>query len=134
MPEAKDQAAFRARLEALRGRVGSYYRLAQLSGIREDKLAHYHRRGSDPSRAALVALARGAGVSIAWLAAGESDIRVELLAETIEMVERAQARAEVEIEPPAKARLIVHLYLESEASGAKPEPRRVLALVRATAA
>lgn len=57
--------------------VGGGNRLAQLSGINRRTLGYYLAGDRQPRTTELVDLARGAKVSIAWLAAGEGARAVE---------------------------------------------------------
>ena len=127
--QARDGAAFRQRLAAAARRVGSYYELAKRAGIQEETLRKYRVRGSEPTRPILVALARGAGVSVGWLAGDEAPISVSLLRDVIGQLEQALDDLDAELGPRKKAQLIVELYLDAEKSGSVPRRERVLALI-----
>jgi transcriptional regulator with XRE-family HTH domain len=131
--EHDDKRAFKERLDLAAKRAGSYYELARRAQVGEETLRNYRVRGSEPSRPILVAIAKAAGVSVGWLAAGQFDISARLLTEVVEELERCLEEAEAEIEPRAKARLLAEIYLECEESGAKPEHRRILSLVHKAA-
>lgn len=67
-PEPDDD--FSARVEEAAARVGGLTSLARESGISRRMIDRY-RGGAGIGRDSLVALARAAGVSVGWLAAGE---------------------------------------------------------------
>jgi transcriptional regulator with XRE-family HTH domain len=69
-----DHPAFRDRLEIVVRGAGGPAALAEASGVSRRMIDRY-RAGSDPSRSTLVALARASGVSIAWLADGQGEMR-----------------------------------------------------------
>jgi transcriptional regulator with XRE-family HTH domain len=131
--EHDDKRAFKERLDLAAKRAGSYYELARRAQVGEETLRNYRVRGSEPSRPILVAIAKAAGVSVGWLAAGQLDISARLLTEVIEELERCLEEADAEIEPRTKARLVTEICLECEESGVKPEHRRILSLVRKAA-
>jgi hypothetical protein len=71
LPNPKlDQDSFVARLEELAAKVGGKSALANLADIPATTLQNYFGR-SEPTRPALVALARAGAVSLTWLASGE---------------------------------------------------------------
>jgi len=131
--QAHDNAAFRQRLAVAARRVGSYYELAKRAGIEEETLRKYRVRASEPSRPILVALARGAGVSVGWLAGEEAPVSLTLLREVIAQLEEALDGADAELTPSRKAELIIALYLDAEKSGSAPKRERILALIRKAA-
>ena len=69
--EDKADEGFRSRLKSLVGEHGSIAALARLCGIGESTLRKWVDGPSEPNRARLVSIARGAGVSLVWLATGE---------------------------------------------------------------
>jgi hypothetical protein len=70
MAQEDMDASFVQRLEEISAKFGSHMRLAAAAGIPNGTL-HGYFTGSEPSRTALVALARAADVSVHWLATGE---------------------------------------------------------------
>jgi len=54
--------------------VGGRKEMATLTGISKSAIDKYAQGRSDPSRSALMAMARAAGVSLQWLATGEDEI------------------------------------------------------------
>lgn len=67
---AGDQTAFRARIEELVRELGGEREIERRAGLAPGIVGHY-RRKADPTRQRLVKLAKGAGVSLQWLATGE---------------------------------------------------------------
>lgn len=63
--------AFVARMKVLVDHFGSMAKVAQKGGFAESTVKKWVDGISDPSRARCVQLARGTGVSLLWLAAGE---------------------------------------------------------------
>lgn len=61
---------FRIRIEQVIERAGGPKSLSERSGVSLTQL-HQYRKGSEPSRPKLIAMARVAGVRVAWLATGE---------------------------------------------------------------
>jgi phage repressor protein C with HTH and peptisase S24 domain len=73
-----DSAAFSVRVEQLCQEVGSEAELERRAALPPGTLSHYtRRRPSEPRRSHLVALARGAEVSLEWLATGSGAMRSE---------------------------------------------------------
>lgn len=68
-----DEAAFIVRLRQLAQAAGSASALAKVAGISQSGL-HRYLSGGEPSRKALVSLARAANVSLQWLATGEGSM------------------------------------------------------------
>jgi phage repressor protein C with HTH and peptisase S24 domain len=65
---------FAERMEALIKRVGSVGELERKSGVARRMIDKYRTGRVEPGRDRLVALARGASVSLLWLATGEGDV------------------------------------------------------------
>jgi transcriptional regulator with XRE-family HTH domain len=68
--DPEDNARFQARLRESVERVGSVNGLAKGAGVSEGALRKWLQGDSEPTRERLMALARAAGVNVAWLAAG----------------------------------------------------------------
>lgn len=62
------------RIKAAADAVGSRKKAAQAAGVSDDMLYKYIRETSTPSFAAMVGLARAAGVRLEWLATGEGEM------------------------------------------------------------
>lgn len=74
----KDQdsrEAFAARLEEIASDAGGKAALAREAALPATSLQNYFDRASEPTRPVLIALARAAGVSLDWLAAGQGEKR-----------------------------------------------------------
>lgn len=67
---AEDRARFVARLRETIGGFGSANSLATAAGVSEGALRKWVQGTSEPTRDRLVAVARAAGVNVAWLATG----------------------------------------------------------------
>lgn len=65
------ETGFIERMKVCADRVGSVSALAKAAGISQSGIRRYFS-GGEPSRRQLIALARAADVSVAWLAAGEA--------------------------------------------------------------
>lgn len=65
-----ESAEFRERIVKLKREFGSFYKLSKRCGIPEATLRKWAEGPSEPNRTKLVAVARGAGVSVEWLAVG----------------------------------------------------------------
>lgn len=87
-----DQTAFRARMEEMIRELGSERVLEQKAGFVPGTIGHY-RRKADPTRQRLVRLAKGAGVRLEWLAAGEGPKRATDTADDYLMVPRYNLKA-----------------------------------------
>ena len=74
--------SFQFRIEEAVDRAGGAAELARKSGLSLRAINKYRCGASDPSRERLVAMARAAGVSVNWLAAGEGPMRAEEVAAT----------------------------------------------------
>jgi transcriptional regulator with XRE-family HTH domain len=135
--EDKSARAFRDRLEALAGRVGSYYRLAKAAGVSEGTLQTYRNRGSEPSRPILVALAKASGVSVDWLASGESLLNRDILEAIIREIREAEKIENRIVDEKAMAEIIAEVYPEWELAWdngtKKPDTRKILSIVRKAA-
>lgn len=68
--EADDADGFVERLKQVAALLGSASALAKVAGVSQSGL-HRYLTGGEPSRKVLVAIARAAKVSLAWLATGE---------------------------------------------------------------
>lgn len=64
------ESSFIARMRFCAGNVGSVSALAKAAGISQSGIRRYFS-GGEPSRPQLIALAKAAGVSVAWLATGD---------------------------------------------------------------
>src|SRR5262245_61118761 len=69
-PAKLDSEAFVGRLRQLIAIAGSASALAKAAGLSQSGF-HRYLSGGEPSRRALVALAKATGVNLAWLATGE---------------------------------------------------------------
>lgn len=67
-----DSDALRSRLQECAQKLGSVNALAKASGIPQSTIRNYFTDG-EPSRYNIVAIAKAAGVSVSWLATGESE-------------------------------------------------------------
>ncbi len=118
IPE-KESDAFAARLKQAIGDV-SVRAFSLKSGVSESTLRAYLTGNSDPSRRALVAMARAADVSVGWLATGEEPVdqaseeehayRLKMMLDTIETVEENCIKKNMHMEPKEKALLIKRIY------------------------
>ena len=70
-------AEFRQRVALIAKLVGGPIELARFSKMSRPAIDKYTAGTADPSRARLVALARAAGVSVAWLATGEGPMALD---------------------------------------------------------
>jgi len=70
MSEVLPGEDFIERLKVLIDDAGSAEKLAKLSGVSSRNISKY-LSGTDPSRTRLIKLAKGSGVNLSWLAAGE---------------------------------------------------------------
>ncbi len=66
-----DDTGFRRRMAMAAERAGNASRLARASGISRRAIGDYLAGSAEPVRSRLLAMARAAGVSVGWLAAGE---------------------------------------------------------------
>ena len=66
-----DYPEFQARIQQLVDRFGSQVALARKAGLEESLISGYLKKRNEPRRPVLIRLARAAGVSVGWLAAGE---------------------------------------------------------------
>jgi Helix-turn-helix len=67
---SRDHDEFVARLEEIAATAGDKASLARRAGLSPTTLQNYFSQESEPSRPILISLARAAGVSLSWLAAG----------------------------------------------------------------
>lgn len=65
-----ESAEFRERLVNLARNHGGFDKLSRLCGLKESTVRKWAAGPSEPNRSRLVSLARGAGVSVEWLAVG----------------------------------------------------------------
>lgn len=72
-PVASDDG-FAARIHVLIQTYGGVSRIAQLCGFSEGVVRSWRDGRSDPSRARCIALAKGLGVSLVWLMAGDGSM------------------------------------------------------------
>lgn len=128
---ADDKSLFRRRLDRIAKVAGSYYALAKAAGINEETLRNYRVRGSEPSRAILIRLARAAGVSVSWLAEGQSGIDHGRLRAAIEIVEAVLAAERRAIDADKRAAVVAAVYEMLSEPGKSVTRRSVLSLVRA---
>lgn len=73
-PDTPPDLAFGSRVKEVCAVVGGRKEMATLTGISKSAIDKYAQGQSDPSRSALMAMARAAGVSLQWLATGEDEI------------------------------------------------------------
>ena len=129
--------AFRERLAKVAKKVGSYYRLAKRAGVQEETLRKIRVRGSEPSRPILAALARGGGVSVDWLATGESPFKKEILEAIIAEIREAEKMEDTVVSVERTAYIIATVYPDWELTwdgvGKPPNKRAILSIVRKAA-
>lgn len=69
-----NKESFKKRMQIIADKVGGQAELARLTGITTVTINSYVLGKSDPSRERLILLAKAAGESVGWLAAGEEKI------------------------------------------------------------
>ncbi len=135
----REKEAFVKRLDIAARRVGTLYALAKAAGLSDQTLYDYRRKGTDPSRGNLVALASAAGVSIEWLATGKGNrsrtaIDLTLLKWSIEAVEEGLVDLELEgISLETKVEMIADTYEMYRKDRRKPERRKVIEIIKSAA-
>lgn len=114
--------------------------LSRETGLSETVIRAY-RKGSDPSRRALVAISSATGASIEWLATGVGPMRPSgqessvphkhLLKSAIRICEQGLKEADLELEADKKAEVIWLIYeLHCEDAPAEVSPNFVQKLLR----
>lgn len=116
-----DLVELRQRLRECVAKAGSGVALAEAAGIPRRSLENYLNGTSEPKLSVLAAIARAAGVSLAWLATGTTEsgtsspgeagvLRPEVLENAIRIVERwLDAHGRV-MQPEKKAAAILAIY------------------------
>ncbi|KGI76609.1 transcriptional regulator [Oleiagrimonas soli] len=73
----RDIDEFAERINVLSKRYGSVSKIARICGFSEGVVRSWRDGRSDPSRARCVALAKGLGISLMWVVAGEGPMQNE---------------------------------------------------------
>lgn len=116
---------FTDRMKALVKRFGSIAEISRKCGIVESTVRKWVDGISDPSRSRCIALAKGTGVSLLWLVAGQGEmtheetasqsasqsVRLDLLTVAIQLAEEA---LEGKTLPPEKRAELVGIIYESQ--------------------
>jgi transcriptional regulator with XRE-family HTH domain len=111
------------RINAIAGKVGGKVALAKSAGLSESQLHRIVAGESQPKIEAVAAMAKAAGVSVGWLATGESpmtDQALDVLEELVREVEERLLYARATISPSKKAVLIRLLFEEKLKGQGKP--------------
>lgn len=93
--------SFKERMEAAARMAGNATLLAAKVKISRRAIGNYLSGKAEPSRPRLVAIARAAGVSVAWLVAGEGPMRPSREAEAWGAREGPEGRVEQEVVVPS---------------------------------
>lgn len=132
--QLSDPTELTNRIRRLAEKFGGAAGLAREAGLPQTTVANYLSRGSEPSRPALVALARAGCVTVDWLAAGEwlSPSLERIIARVVHDVEEILAQDEIEdASPELRAEITVntlrHALAENwypDITGPAPEARK----------
>lgn len=144
-----DLVELRQRLRECVARAGSGVALAEAAGIPRRSLENYLNGTSEPKLSVLAAIARAAGMSLAWLATGTTDsgaptsprddgpLRPEALESAIRIVERWLDAHRRVMQPEKKAAVVLAIYeiiLQDLEEGRPPlDDKRVAAIIRLVA-
>nr|WP_294507822.1 helix-turn-helix transcriptional regulator [uncultured Rhodopila sp.] len=122
-PAGADRLAFMGRLQTILTHWPSADRLARSMGVSPSAFRKWLKGEAEPSRERLVALARAAGVGVAWLAEGEGPAPV------FEAVAGSRRRPRPEAPVPLDPDQFVLLpkHPEAAAAGAEPPPAPAIA-------
>jgi transcriptional regulator with XRE-family HTH domain len=135
----------RSRISEIVQDLGGVAALARRAGLSPSTIAQYISdkpgRASEPGATAALKLARGAGVRLEWLVAGEGPKRASesapidfaLLRLVVEGVEEGLTGARRTMPPAKKADLVARCYELFADQPRKADLRKVIALVRAAA-
>jgi transcriptional regulator with XRE-family HTH domain len=116
-----DLVELRQRLRECVAKAGSGVALAEAAGVPRRSLENYLNGTSEPKLSVLAAIARAAGVSLAWLATGTTEggtsssgdagvLRPEVLENAIRIVERWLDAHRRVMQPEKKAAAILAIY------------------------
>lgn len=129
-------ADFRKRLRECVTNAGSISALERAAGLPRGNISHYLDRGSEPSISAIIAIARGAGVSVQWLATGENDpqkqgppfVNGDVLQQILSGIDEGERRRGTRINSEGKARLAA-LFYDMWVRGELPRHDRIIQMV-----